>query len=217
MTTAFHPQANGLVERFCQQLKASLRSLLCGVDWLTHLPWVMLGLRISPKEDVALSSAELVFGSPLVIPGQFLEDKEIPATTLVDMVQQAALPSGFPTRPLPAGTKTASIPKGLLEATFVYLWRDGNWPPLAQCTRGHSQSWPGARRFSAKIGTREVSVSIDCLKPHLGTALIQPTVPASRGRPPGIAAKPETQPPPASADPGEDDWTLVVSRRHKKK
>jgi hypothetical protein len=75
MTSAYHPQANGLVERFHRQLKASLRSRLCGVDWLKHLPWVMLGLRISPKEDNALSSAELVFGSPLVMLGRFLEDK----------------------------------------------------------------------------------------------------------------------------------------------
>ena len=43
-TTAYHPhwipQANKLVERFHRQLKNSLRSWLCGQDWISHLPWV---------------------------------------------------------------------------------------------------------------------------------------------------------------------------------
>ncbi len=59
MTIAYHPQANGLVERFHRQLKSSLRARLCGVDRASHLPWVLLGLRAAPKEDTALSSAVL--------------------------------------------------------------------------------------------------------------------------------------------------------------
>jgi hypothetical protein len=37
-----------------------------------HLPWVLLGLRAAPKEEPAVSIAELVTGSPLIIPGQLL-------------------------------------------------------------------------------------------------------------------------------------------------
>ncbi len=47
LTTAYHPQSNGMVER-------------------------VLGLRAAPKEDSAVSSAELVTGTPLVLPGQLL-------------------------------------------------------------------------------------------------------------------------------------------------
>ncbi len=66
MTTAYHPQANGLVVRTHGQLKDALRARQAGVDWPTHLPWVLLGLRAAPKEVSGLSSAEAVFGQPLV-------------------------------------------------------------------------------------------------------------------------------------------------------
>ena len=71
-TTAYHPQANGLVERFHRSMKAALRASLTDSNWLDKLPWVMLGLRTAPKEDLRSSSAELVFGQPLRVPGDFL-------------------------------------------------------------------------------------------------------------------------------------------------
>jgi hypothetical protein len=47
----YHPPANGLFERFYRPLKDALRARLCGVDWVEHLPWVLLGiLRAATKE-----------------------------------------------------------------------------------------------------------------------------------------------------------------------
>ena len=45
ITTAYHPQAIGLVERFHRQLKDSMRARLAARDRPAHLPWVLLGLR----------------------------------------------------------------------------------------------------------------------------------------------------------------------------
>ena len=73
-TTAYHPQANGLVERFHCDMKASLKARLIGPHWMDELPWVLLGIRTAPKEDLKASSAELVFGSPLSVPGDFVPD-----------------------------------------------------------------------------------------------------------------------------------------------
>ncbi len=72
LTTAFHPQSNGMVERAHRQLKDALRARAAGHDWPTHLPWVLLGLRTAPKEDSNISSAELCLGAPLTLPGEFI-------------------------------------------------------------------------------------------------------------------------------------------------
>uniref|UniRef100_A0A5S6Q5H5 RNA-directed DNA polymerase n=1 Tax=Trichuris muris TaxID=70415 RepID=A0A5S6Q5H5_TRIMR len=73
-TSAYHPQANGLVERFHRQLKAALvaRMQATGVRWTTALPLVLLGIRTALKVDIGLAPAEMVYGSTLRLPADFL-------------------------------------------------------------------------------------------------------------------------------------------------
>ncbi len=78
-TTAYHPQSNGLVEQFHKQLKDALWSRAAAADWHCHLPWVMLGIRASFREDSDFSPAEAVFGSQLILPGQFINTTESPS------------------------------------------------------------------------------------------------------------------------------------------
>ncbi|KAK3784104.1 hypothetical protein RRG08_050716 [Elysia crispata] len=40
-TTAYHPQANGMVERLHRQLKASLKARTTGANWFDELPMVL--------------------------------------------------------------------------------------------------------------------------------------------------------------------------------
>ena len=67
-TTAYHPQANGLVERFHRHLKPSLRARLSCPNWLDALLWVLLDIRTAPKDDLRCSSAELLYS----VPGDFI-------------------------------------------------------------------------------------------------------------------------------------------------
>ena len=55
-------------------MKAALRAHLTGPNWVDELPWVLLGLRTTPKEDLDASPEELVYGSPLAVRGDFFPD-----------------------------------------------------------------------------------------------------------------------------------------------
>jgi transposase InsO family protein len=78
LTTAYHPQSNGMVECVHRQIKDALHALGAGSTWHSHLPWVLMGLRAASKEDYAVSSAELVTVSLLILPGQLLHVPDPP-------------------------------------------------------------------------------------------------------------------------------------------
>ena len=74
MTTAYHPEANGLVERLHRRLKEGLIAM--GADspneWYWRLPCVMLAIRTTLKPDLGASPADLVYGEQLAVPGDSL-------------------------------------------------------------------------------------------------------------------------------------------------
>ena len=70
-TTAYHPIANGMIERFHRQLKAALNAHPHPEHWVTSLPMVLLGIRSALKDDLHCTAAELVYGTSLRLPGDF--------------------------------------------------------------------------------------------------------------------------------------------------
>ncbi|CAH8493417.1 unnamed protein product [Dicrocoelium dendriticum] len=72
-TTAYHPQFNGMVERFHRQLKASI-SAANALSWTEALPMILLGIRSALKADLHTSSAKLVYGQLLRLPGDFFSE-----------------------------------------------------------------------------------------------------------------------------------------------
>jgi cleavage and polyadenylation specificity factor subunit 1 len=182
MTTAFHPQSNGVVERFHRRLKNALRARLAAADWPLHLPWVMLGLRAAPREDSGVSAAELVFGAPLTLPAPIVDAAEPPPAIFVRQLQ-ASVPCVAPLPP-PSPSSTSPSP-ALLKARFVYVRAPPANPALAPHYRGPYEVHRRADKFFIiKLGSRFDAVSVDRLKPHLGGD-VQPAAPPRRGRPPG--------------------------------
>ena len=59
-TTAYHPSANGLAERFHRQLKGAIKCLPDTNQWAKALPLILLGIRITIKQDCHCTVAELV-------------------------------------------------------------------------------------------------------------------------------------------------------------
>ncbi|KMQ82256.1 gag-pol protein [Lasius niger] len=74
---AYHPQSNGMVERWHRSLKTVLRCRATTTrEWTEALLTVLLGLRTSFKEDIKASAAELVLGTTLRISGEYFVSKE---------------------------------------------------------------------------------------------------------------------------------------------
>ena len=132
-TTAYHPEGNGLVERFHRCLKDALRARCAGPDWFNHLPWVMLGLRAATREDNTISPSQAVFGSTVCLPGQLSLESELDLNTF--LTKMKATLSGTETvnsRFNTAANKipAAVLPQALLDTFHVLVHRDGHVPPL---------------------------------------------------------------------------------------
>jgi hypothetical protein len=188
-TTAFHPQSNGLVERFHRTLKTALRAKLTGPNWIDVLPWVLLGVRTAPKEDLASSSAELVYGMPLTVPGDFLAtttDTDSPDATVFLPQLRQKVGTLAPTPTSQHRVPTSTVPATLQHSKYVFIRRDAHRTPLQRPYEGPFKViTPGAKTFQLDVGGRTEVISIDRLKPaHLD--LDQPVtvaLPRPRGRP----------------------------------
>ena len=165
-TTAYHPQANGMVERFHRHLKAGLKARLAGSNWINELPVVLLGIRASLKEGLSCTSAELVYGTTLRLPRDFfsnpvVEDPSSFVSRLHHSVQrQQFIPTQW------HGSPSTYLPPDLHTASHVYVWCDAYKPPLTHPYDGPFR----VLRRSDKLFTLEVNgktreFTVDRLKP----------------------------------------------------
>ena len=69
-TTAYHPQSDGLVERFNLTLENMLSKYIASDqrDWDSHLPMLMLAYRSSIHESTGQTPAAMMFGREVTLP-----------------------------------------------------------------------------------------------------------------------------------------------------
>ena len=221
-STAYHPQSNGLVERFHRHLKSALRARLTGPNWTKELPWVLLGIRTAPKEDLGCSSAELVYGTPLTVPGDFVANRATQSDHhrhLQRLREQVRSLAPIPTSQ--HGTKCSSVPTNLQQTKFVFIRRDAHRSPLQRPYEGPFKViQPGSKTFLVDIGGKAESISVDRLKcAHVDLDQpVQVAIPRPRGRPPKLRNRTRpssgfTHPDPTS-DP-QSQYTTRSGRRVK--
>ena len=155
-SSAYHPESNGLLERWHRSLKSSLKARLEGPRWIEQLPWVLLGLRTTPREDAEFSPADFLLRQRLRLPGD----------TAV-LPPPAAAPEVSPPPPARHHTKAkVYVPKALWKATHVFVRRDAHRAPLDRPYTGPYRVISRSEKtFTLDLGNRQDSVSIDRLKP----------------------------------------------------
>ena len=186
-TTAFHPQSNGLVERFHRQLKDYLRARLQGPNWIEQLGWVLLGIRTAPKADLDSTPAEMVFGSALTVPADLISDSSSQITPSQHLQKLRATVGQLAPPPMAHhNNKHFRMPKELCNSEYVFLQRGGFKKVLQRPYEGPFKVLArNSKTFTIEYNGRSEVVSVDRLKPAYVPIDFVPThVPVrARGRP----------------------------------
>lgn len=164
-TTAYHPAANGMVERFHRQLKAALKAHEDPSRWSEQLPLTLLGIRSTIKEDLSCSPAELVFGTTLRLPGQFITAERTdvdPSDYISRLRSHMASCTLTPTR---AKQGSTHVPRDLFSCSHVFVRVDSVRKPLQQPYKGPYKVLKRKDRFfTLDIDGKRDQISIDRLK-----------------------------------------------------
>ncbi|XP_035213125.1 uncharacterized protein LOC118187053 [Stegodyphus dumicola] len=166
-TSLYHPNSNGLVERFHRSLKKAIRCHTA-IHWVDVLPTVLLGLRTAIKEDLGSSSAEMVYGTNLRLPGDFINPaKNSPNVQPHAFLKQlrVTMAALYP-KPTSIHSSRPVFPKELATSSHVFLRCDASKKSLEPTYTGpHLVLSRTFKNYRILIGDKETAVSLDRLKP----------------------------------------------------
>lgn len=164
-TTGYHPQSNGIIERFHRTLKAALMAK--GSDnWPAKIPLILLALRTTYKEELDATPAEAVYGQNLRVPGEFFfTDTNTPKTKFIKDLKEIM----EQLKPAPTTWNTEQKPfihHDLEEATHVFARDDKIKPGLQPPYEGPYRVLQRHEKYyKIEINNKEIKVSMDRLKP----------------------------------------------------
>lgn len=191
-TSSYHPQSNGMVERFHRQLKSSLMASAQREQWSLALPLVLLGIRSSLKKDLRHSSAELVYGANLRLPGEIMAPTPAPPPGSAHDFASRLKSTMSTLQPVPprSSQRKTFVSQDLADCTHVFIRVDAVHPPLTQPYQGPYRVLRRTRKTVTvdRNGNLD-SVAIDRVKPAYlldrdpTTVIAAAAVPESRPSP----------------------------------
>ena len=188
-TTGYHPQTDGLVERFNRSLIQMLSSFVSQNlnDWDDHLPYVMMAYRASKHETTRMTPNLVVFGRETNLPVDIMmgpppgESTQSCHTEYVEWLKYSLEKSHkavYQNTEIAANRQTLYYDRGLKEREFKigdFVWR---WYPPAISNK-LGQGWTGPFKIMKKlssvvyiiqkdISSKPLSIHVDHLKPYQG-------------------------------------------------
>ncbi len=123
---------------------------------------MLLGLRAQPREDTGLSPAEAVFGTPIVLPNEFLQNEEMPVDVIINKFSKTL---HVPAVSLPRHNSSAQLPGDLLSAPLVWVRGGGVIPPLQPLYDGpYTVLHRRPRSFTIRVGSWDEVIAVSRLK-----------------------------------------------------
>ena len=168
-TLAYKPEQNSLIERFNRTLKSALRSMEDPRNWYAYLGYILLGLRSSLKEDLGMSASEMIYGTPLRLPGQLVDPRISKSTTDPHTYVNGLIRyfmSLRATQTRVQACKEPYVPSQLERCTHVYMRIDRQKKSLEPVYTGpHLVLSRSPKAFTIRLNDAAYEASIDRLKP----------------------------------------------------
>lgn len=165
-SSPYHPQANGMIEQLHRPLKAAIKAYKTP-KWTSALPAILLGFRSALREDLQASTAELVYGKTLRLPGEFFEatPHEASPQQLVEELKEH-FSNIRPTPTTSHGRRPTFVHPGLKDCTHIFLRHDAVRGPLQSVYEGPFKILKRMEKtMDIEVKGKRRTISIDRIKP----------------------------------------------------
>nr|VZI17500.1 unnamed protein product [Spirometra erinaceieuropaei] len=220
--TVLHQQVNNKLQPFPvtswhPRFSSALMSQTQSATWSVYLPLALLGIRSSVKEDIQCTAAELVYGTPLRLPGEFVQSSTTttnnPSTFVQRLKQRMAHLHPTPT---PLTSKRVFVHENLKSAPVVFVRQDAVRKSLCFPYDGPYKVLQRMDKYYViQKADKTDTVSIDIINPAylecIPLSIVPPTSSAPSSPDPPVSV-PSTQPPHSTTLPTHPDSPIIAPR-----